>query len=224
MDLKDKIVVITGGTKGLGKAMAFCFLKNGSKVVVCSQEENRPENLEEEILWIKADVTKENEMKDLAEKVIRKFEKIDIWINNAGISMGHMPIEEIDSVFAHEVMEVNFFGTFFGSRSVMKHMKKQKFGTIINIISSRAFDPSPVSAVYSSSKWAVRGFTDLLRNILGKENISVIGIYPAGMRTNFYGKDEPTNYKNYMDPNDVAEKIIDNLKKETPEEELIIKE
>ncbi len=223
MQLKDKIVVITGGSKGLGKAMASCFLKEGSKVIVCSRDESEFINLEEGILGIKVDVTKENELQSLAEKVVTQFGRIDIWINNAGIGMEHVSIEEIDSVLAHEVMEVNFFGTFFGSRSVIKYMKKQKFGTILNIISSRAFDPSPLSSIYSSSKWAVRGFTELLRKTLSMENISVIAAYPAGMQTDFFGKTKPVDYKNYMEPEFVAEKIVENLKKETLEEELIIK-
>jgi NAD(P)-dependent dehydrogenase (short-subunit alcohol dehydrogenase family) len=222
MELKDKIVVITGGSKGLGKAMALRFLKDGAKVIVCSRDESEFVNLENGILGIKADVTKENELQNLAEKVVAQFGKLDIWINNAGVGMEHSLIEEIDSVLAHEVMEVNFFGTFFGSRSVIKYMKKQKFGTIVNIISSRAFDPSPLSAVYSSSKWAVRGFTELLRKALSTENISVIAIYPAGMQTDFFGKIKPVDYKNYMEPEFVAGKIVENLKKEIPEEELII--
>lgn len=223
MELKDKVIVITGGTRGLGKAMALGFLEYEAKVIVCSREEKRPEDLDEKVLWIKTDVTKENEMKNLADEVVEKFGKLDIWINNAGIGMDHESIEEVDSTLAHKVMEVNFFGTFFGSRSVMKYMKKQKSGTIINIISSRAFDPSPLSSVYSSSKWAVRGFTELLRKNFGMENVSVIGIYPAGMQTDFFGKNKPIDYENYMESEFVANKIIENLKKEKPKEELIIR-
>src|SRR3989344_7761260 len=116
MDLKDKVVVITGGSKGLGKTLALCFLKNGSKIAVCSRE-GKFKNLKNGIIGIKADVTKENEIKALAKKVINNFGKIDVWINNVGIGMGHMPIEKVGSKLAHKIMEVNFFGTFYGSRS-----------------------------------------------------------------------------------------------------------
>ena len=120
------------------------------------------------------------------------------------------------------VMEVNFFGTFYGCRSAMKYMKRQKSGIIINISSVRAFTPSPFSAVYSSSKWAVRGFTELLRVDLEPENVSVFGVYPAGMKTNFFGKNKPADYKDFMEPSFVADKIIQNLKLAKPENEMII--
>ncbi len=76
MELKDKIVVITGGTKGLGKALAFSFLKNKAKVVVCSRDEKRPEDLEENILWYKADVTKEEELQKLMDFVVDPGENV----------------------------------------------------------------------------------------------------------------------------------------------------
>ncbi len=223
MNLKNRIVVITGGSKGLGKALALCFLKEGSKIVVCSKNEEEPKNLENGIVGIKADVTKENDMKNLANFAMKKFGQIDIWINNVGTGMGHLPIEKVDSKQAHEVMDVNFFGTFYGSRSVMKYMKKKKSGVIINIISSRALVPSPFSAVYSSSKWAVRGFTKLLREALREYKIFVIAAYPSGMKTNFFGKAKPADYKDYMEPEFVAEKIVQNLKQSKPKDELIIK-
>jgi short-subunit dehydrogenase len=223
--LKNKTVVITGSTKGLGKALAIGFLSEGAKVVINSISKSEIKKVEKEIgaIGCAGDVTKENDMKKLADFAVKKFGKVDIWINNVGAGMAHLPIEKIDSKQAHKVMEVNFFGTFFASRSVMKYMKKQKRGTIVNIISSRALIPSPLSSVYSSSKWAVRGFTELLRTALKPENISVIAVYPSGMKTSFFGKIKPANYKNYMEPDFVAQKIIQNLKIAKPKEELIIK-
>jgi short-subunit dehydrogenase len=134
-----------------------------------------------------------------------------------------MPVEEVDVEKAHEVMEVNFFGTFYGSRSAIKYFKKQKHGTILNIISVRAFTPSPLSSIYSSSKWAVRGFTELLRTVLEPENISVIAVYPGGIQTEFFGKKKPLDYGKYMGSEFVAQKIIQNLKLTKPKKEIIIK-
>ena len=83
MDLKNKIVVITGGTKGLGKAMAISFIKNDAKVVVCSRIEDEIKAISKEgILGIRADVTKESELNNLLEVVKEKFSQVDIWINN----------------------------------------------------------------------------------------------------------------------------------------------
>lgn len=224
MNLKDKIVVITGSSRGLGKSLATLLLKEQAKVVMNGRSKEELQNASKEIGAIECvgDVTKEKDMQKLANFAVKKFGKVDIWINNAGASMAHMPIEKIDLAEAHKVMEINFFGTFNGSRSIMKYMKSRKSGTIVNIISSRALVPSVLSAVYSSSKWAVRGFTELLRTDLKDDNISVIAVYPSGMKTNFFGKIKPADYQNYMEPSYVAKKIIQNLKQEKPKEEISI--
>lgn len=225
MNLKNKIVIITGSTKGLGKALASAFLNEQAKVIINSRSKKELEKASKEIgaVSFMGDVDNENDMKKLADFAVKKFRKIDIWINNVGIGMGHMPIEKVDSKQAHKVMEVNFFGTFYGSRSAMKYMKKQKHGTIINILSSRAIVPDPLSSVYSSSKWAARGFTEVLRTALKPDQVSVIAVYPTGMKTDFFGKTKPKDYKNYMEPSYVAKKIIQNLKFRKPKEEIIIK-
>lgn len=223
MELKDKIIVITGGTKGLGKAMALCFLKNNAKVVVCSRDENEFENLEEGILGIKADVTKENELQNLSENVVAQFGRIDVWINNAGIWLPHMPIEETDWGRAHDLIEVNLFGTVYGSKIALHQMRKQNFGLIINILSTSALDGKINETAYCSSKFAAMGFTKSLKKEVDGKNIKVFAVYPGGMQTNLFDERKPEIYNSFMDPDEVANKIVGNLKKETPEEELIIK-
>jgi short-subunit dehydrogenase len=224
MNLKDKVVVITGSTEGLGKAMACGFLNEQAKVVINTQSKKELQEAMKEIgtVGFCGDVTKEKDMQKLADFAVKKFGKIDIWINNAGISMGHMPIEEVDAKKAHQVMEVNFFGTFYGCRSAMKYMKEQKNGILVNILSCRAIVPSPMSSVYSCSKWAGRGLTELLRGILKPGNISVIGVYPGSIKTCFWGGNKPAGYENYMEISYVVEKIIQNLKLDKPQEELTI--
>jgi NAD(P)-dependent dehydrogenase (short-subunit alcohol dehydrogenase family) len=222
MNLKNKIVVITGGSKGLGKALAFCFLKEGSKVVVCSKEGDF-ENLESGILGIKADVTKENEIQTLVEKVTSDFGKIDIWINNAGIWLPHKPIEETDWKRAHDLMEVNLFGTVYGSKIALDQMRKQDFGVIVNIVSTSGLDGKINETAYCASKFAAAGFTKSLAKEVDGGKIKVLGVYPGGMRTNLFDENKPKNYDEFMDPNFVAQKIIQNLKLEKPKEEIIIK-
>ena len=222
MDLKNKIIVITGGSKGLGKALALCFLKYGSKVVICSREGGF-KNLESEIIGIKADVTKENEIKNLAEKVINDFGRIDIWINNAGIWLPHASIEKTDWHKVHDLIEVNLFGTVYGSKASLVQMRKQGFGSIINILSTSALEGRAGSSGYSASKYAAAGFTKSLRKEVDGEKIKVFGIYPGGMQTGLFDEGRPENYAEFMDPNFVAENIVNNLLKKKPEEELIIK-
>ncbi|MFH1608503.1 MAG: SDR family oxidoreductase [Patescibacteria group bacterium] len=223
MNLENKVVVITGGTKGLGKAMAVSFLKNNAKVIVCSKSKKDFKNLEIGIVGKKADVTKEKELKKLADFVVKKFGQIDIWINNAGIWLPHLPIEETNWRRAHDLIEVNLFGTVYGSKIVLAQMKKQNFGYIVNIISTSALEGKINETAYCASKFAVDGFTKSLMKEVDGKNIKVLGVYPGGMRTNLFDEKIPENYNDFMDPNFVADKIIENLKKENPELELIIK-
>ncbi len=222
MDLKDKIVVITGGSKGLGQALALCFLKNDSKVVICSRE-GKIENFKSGIIGIKADVRKENELKALVKEVIKKFGKIDIWVNNAGIWLPHKPIEETDWERAHDLMEVNLFGMVYGSKTALTQMRKQNFGLIINIISTSGLDGKINETAYCASKFAATGFTKSLMKEVSGEKIKVLGVYPGGMQTNLFNESKPQNYIEFMDPNFVAGEIINNLQKKEPVEELIIK-
>lgn len=223
MKLKDKTIVITGGTKGLGKALADSFIQEGSNVIVCSRNQRELSNLSSNIIGIKADVTKEDELQNVINVVIEKFGQLDIWINNAGIWLPHSPIEEVDWKRAHDLIEVNLFGTVYGSKVSLIQMRKQGFGSIINIISTSALSGRSGSSAYCASKYAVDGFTKSLREELKDINIKIISIYPGGMKTNFFDEKKPNNYDDYMSSTYVSDLIIKNIKKEQPEEELIIK-
>ena len=221
MELKDKVVIITGGTRGLGKALALSFLKNGAKVVVCSRNERDLKDLEKEIIGIRADVTKEDELQKLLEFTIEKFNKLDIWINNAGIWLPHSLVENFDMEKVKKMFDVNVFGSMNGSRVALRFFKKQRFGCIVNIISDSALVGRPMSSTYSASKWAMNGFTKSVRE--ENKNISIFSIYPSGIKTDIFGENRPDDFDSFMDPNFVADKIIENLKKDKPDEELIIK-
>jgi uncharacterized protein len=223
MELKNKVVVITGGTKGLGKALSLCFLKNGSKVIVCAKDEKDFKDLEIGILGIKADVTKENELQNIVDIIKEKFGALDIWINNAGIWLPHLPIEETDWKRAHDLIEVNLFGTVYGSKVALAQMRKQGFGFIVNILSTSALEGKINETAYCSSKFAAMGFTKSLEKEVDGKKIRILAVYPGGMRTNLFDEKKPEKYDDYMDPNLVALKIVKNLKKNSPKEELIIK-
>ncbi len=223
MDLKNKAVIITGGSRGLGRALAVCFLKEGSKVIVCSRNADELKNLENGIIGIKADVTKEIEIQALSEKVIKDFNGIDIWINNAGIWLPHLPIEETDWKRAHNLMEVNLFGMVYGSKTALAQMRKQGFGFIVNIISTSGLDGKKDETAYCASKFAATGFTRSLAKEVDGKKIKILGVYPGGMKTNLFDENKPKNYNEFMDPNFVAQKIIENLKLQNPETELILR-
>jgi short-subunit dehydrogenase len=101
-------------------------------------------------------------------------------------------------------------------------MRKQNFGVIVNIISTSGLNGKVNETAYCSSKFAVKGFTESLMKEVDGKKIKVLGVYPGGMQTNLFDEKKPKNYKEFMEPSFVAEKIIQNLKLEKPEEELII--
>ena len=222
MNLKDKVVVITGASKGFGRALAEAFLEEGSKVSICATNEKEVEAVAKEIgaLGISADVTKEEDMIRLAEETVKNFSGIDIWINNAGIWLPHALIEDFDMQKVKKMFDVNVIGTMHGARVALRLMKQKGTGTIINVISDSALTGRPMSSAYSASKWAVNGFTKGIRE--ANKNLSILSIFPGGMKTDIFGGNKPKNFDDYMDAKEVAQKVIANLKLEKTKEELVI--
>jgi NAD(P)-dependent dehydrogenase (short-subunit alcohol dehydrogenase family) len=224
MNLKNKVVVITGSSKGFGLTLAKAFLKEGAKVVVNSIDEAKIKKTAEEIgsFGIYADVTKEEELEGLLKETIKKLGGIDIWINNAGLWMPHDFAENFDMDKVKKMFDVNVIGAMNGSRVALRYMKEKRSGTIVNIISDCALAPRPMSSTYCASKWAVNGFTKSIREENKDKNISILSVFPGGMKTDLFGENKPDNFDDFMDPEDVAMKVIDNLKQENPIEELVI--
>jgi len=221
MQIKNKIIVITGGTKGLGSSLSKLFSLKGNKIIVAARSIKK-ERLDNNIFSIQADVTRELDMKKLANFAVKNFNRIDIWINNAGIWLTHAPIEKVNIKKVYSAMNVNFFGTFFGSKYALMQMRKQKNGTIINILSSSALDGGVGSSGYCATKFAAAGFTKCLRYETAEDNIRIISVYTRGMKTSFFNEKKPNAYRDFMDPMYVAEKIISNLELKNPRQDLMI--
>jgi len=223
MKIRNKVIVITGGTSGLGKSLATLLVKRKNKVVVASRSIGKILLGKKAcILYVKTDVTKESDIKKLTKDSLNKFKKIDIWINNAGIWIPHAPIENINMKKFHEMMEVNLFGVVYGSKHALKQMRKQKKGTIINILSSSALDGSAGSSGYCASKFAASGFTKSLRLEVCKEGIDVISVYTRGMKTNLFNQGIPLKYHEFMSPDYVAKEVIKNIERSKPRQDLFI--
>ncbi len=222
MQLKDKIIVITGANRGLGRCLADVFLEKGAKVVAASRT---IEGLTatDSLVPVLTDVTKEQDQQNLAARTIEKFGRIDIWINNAGIWIPHVLAEEMDMKRVHEMFEVNLFGTMYGSIAALRQMRQQGSGIIVNIISTSALQGRPTSSAYAASKFAADGFTKSINLEAKDAGIKVIAVYPGGMKTHLFDENSPADYAQYMDPKDVAAKIIANLELDSPEEAQILK-
>jgi len=200
MKLKNKIALITGASKGIGKATALLFAKEGAKVAVnyFSSEKEAKSVVEEikkigsEAIAIKCDVSQEDQVKSMMNQVLNKFGKIDILVNNAGIVFD-VPFAERTVEQWKKTLDVNLLGTFLCSKYVSEPMKKSNNGKIINISSTNAIDCfSPEAMDYDASK---AGIIILTRN-LAKElapKIQVNAIAPGWVDTEM-NKDLPQDF------------------------------
>ncbi len=224
MNLQDKVIVITGASRGLGKALAQILARRKAKLLLGARSAEELEQVAREAnaSFVIADVSKEMDVGQLAARAIEKFGRIDVWINNAGVRIKRTPIEEVDTEKFHAMVEVNLFGTFYGSREALKQMRKQKSGVIVNILSTSASEGKPGASAYGASKMAAIGFTRFLRNEARDTGIKVIGVFPGGMRTSFHGGQVPKDYDTFLSPEGVAEKIVANLESDDPQEELTV--
>ena len=225
MELKNKVIVITGAGSGLGKELAYGFAEKGAHVVISGPTGKSLNSIAQEIngVAIAADARNEQEMTRVAEVAVTQFGRIDIWINNAGIWLPHASAEEMDMVRVREMVDVNLFGTMHGTRAALRVMKKQNSGAIINILSTSALEGRAGSSAYAASKYGAVGFTKSVRLEVNNSNIEVVVIYPGGMKTHIFDEKTPPDFERYMPPEFVAGKIIENMEKELPEEELVIR-
>lgn len=226
MKLIDAVVVITGASGGLGKALALALKEEGAKLVVSSRTNS--EALQSVASQtggspIAADVTKQEEVAALAGMAIKTYGRIDIWINNAGIWIPHAPFETFDMKRTHEMFDINVFGYMYGSQEALLQMKKQNSGVLINIISTSALEGRSGSAAYCASKYAVKGLTKSLQFEVEGSGVHVVAVYPGWMKTNLFDEQKPDNFDDFMDPTDVAKTIVSNIKQDKPLEELIIR-
>jgi len=225
MLLKNKVVVITGASLGLGKALAAQFIKAGCRVIISSENKKNLESTAEELSvdYFLADVTVYENLLNLGEYVFEKHGAIDIWVNNAGIQIAPSAAEEVNIKKLRQLFEVNFFGYFYGCQTALKYMKKQGSGLIININSTAGLQGKPGLSAYSSSKFAIKGLTESIRKEIINSNIKIYAVYPGGIQTDIYKEKYPDDIKEYMRADEVAEKVIKNLRSDNPSEDLIIK-
>jgi len=190
MELKDLVAVITGGGKGIGKAIAEKFFIEGARVVIWDMDLPLAKNVAtsldssgQKTMAIKVDITNEKEVEKAVSEVISEFGRIDILVNNAGISR-HRPIEEMTLEIFESVMKVNLTGTFLCCRAVTPIMKKQGRGKIINIASLGGRTGRPgVGVNYAASKAGVIGLTQTLARELGPSGIYSNAIAPGPILT-----------------------------------------
>jgi 3-oxoacyl-[acyl-carrier protein] reductase len=194
--LKDRVVIVTGGAHGIGKAYCKGFAASGARIVIADIDKAGADAAAREIgaqaLPIQVDVSDEEATKKMAAQVLDRFGGIDVLINNAAIfsvvPMNRGTIETIDPQEWDKLMAVNLRGLFFCCRAVLPTMRRQKFGKIINIASGTVFAGSPGRIHYVTSKSATIGFTRTLAREVGGDNINVNCLAPG----NTLSEENPT--------------------------------
>lgn len=190
MKLKNKVAIITGGSTGIGYAISEAYIEEGAKVAICGltleSAISAGKNIikkhpQAEILAIKVDVSNTNEVIEMVKKVINKWQKIDILINNAGICQTK-PIIDMSDEDYETVMNVNATGTFRCIREVTKYMKEYG-GSIINTSSMVGLYGGAYQTAYATSKYAINGITKCCAKELGQYKIRVNAVAPGVIET-----------------------------------------
>ena len=186
---KNKVVWITGASSGIGEALAKAFASEGAKLVLSARREEELNRVKKslnipdsDVLILPLDLSDTSKTNELTQKVISKFGKIDILINNGGISQRSLTLEtplEID----RKIMEINFFGTIALTKSVLPFMIKQKSGHIIVMSSIAGKFGFFFRSAYSASKHALHGFFEALRMEIFNDNIKVLIVCPGKIKT-----------------------------------------
>ncbi|HEY97674.1 MAG TPA: glucose 1-dehydrogenase [Dehalococcoidia bacterium] len=194
MRLENKVCIVTGSARGLGRAIALRCAQEGAKLTVCDILECEPvareiEANDGEVLALETDITSENDVAVMAQKTIERFGRIDVLVNNAGAIGGIeipdfiKPVEEMVAKDWDRYLEVNIKGTFNCCKAVMSYMKKQGQGSIVNIASTAGFNGSTHFLHYSTSKGGVMTMTRGLATALGEFNINVNAVAPGVVNT-----------------------------------------
>jgi len=182
--MKNKVVVITGGSSGIGKALAEVFGKQGAKIAITGRDmqalkitENELKNKGITVFSIQADVSKEMDNQRMAKAVVQEFGQIDVLINNAGISMRAL-FADLDTEVIRKVMDINFYGAVYATKYCLPYIQQTK-GSIVGISSIAGYRGLPARTGYSASKFALQGFLEALRTELLYEGVHVLIACPG---------------------------------------------
>ncbi len=213
--MMNKVAIITGAGRGIGKSIAIALAEKGIDVALVSRTMTELkttadiiEKIGRKALPIVADISNEKQVDNMVKEVANKFGNIDILVNNAGVGyfskVVEMKIDEFDQMFS-----VNMRGLFMATKSVLPYMIKQNSGDIINISSLAGRNAFVGGAGYSATKWGVIGFARSLMLEVRQHNIRVITICPGSVNTSF--SDRVKNPSRIPQPDDIAKVVIDAL-------------
>ncbi len=225
---KDKVVIVTGASSGIGEAIAREFSHRGSKVVLAARSSDKLseicsdlKSVNCEVAFIQTDVSNESECKNLIEKTIEKYGTIDILVNNAGISM-RATFMDVDLKVLHKLMDVNFWGTVYCTKYALPYLLESK-GSLIGVSSVAGFHGLPGRTGYSASKFAIHGLLETIRIENLRKGLHVMIIAPGFTSTDIRKHaltstgaeqgESPRNERNLMSPEYVAKWVLKGIRK-----------
>jgi len=224
MDLTGRVAIVTGGTRGIGRAIATALVSADVNVAITARNEKDVADAVSELNRIGhasgyvCDVRDFEQVKSTVARVAADLGGIDILVNNAGVGIFET-VESMSVEDFHAVLETNVFGVFYCCHEVIPLMKRRGGGYIINISSLAGANPHPRMAAYNASKFGLNGFSEALMQEVRHDNIKVSYIMPGSVNTEF-GGDSPSDANNWqLQPGDIAQAVMDLL--EYPDRSLV---
>jgi 3-oxoacyl-[acyl-carrier protein] reductase len=218
MEIAGKIAAVTGGTKGIGRAIAESLLRAGVNVSISARKEDEIERAVDELnglgggraVGFVCDVRDYAQVKPYVSGTAEQFGGVDILVNNAGVGI-FAPVESLSVEDFRTVIETNLCGVFYCCHEAIPLMKQRGGGYIINISSLAGANAHPQMAAYNASKFGLNGFSEALMQEVRHDNIKVSYIMPGSVNTEF-GGDEPSDAKSWqLQPSDVARVVMELL-------------
>jgi NAD(P)-dependent dehydrogenase (short-subunit alcohol dehydrogenase family) len=217
MKIENSVAVVTGGSKGIGYAIAETLAKSGAAAFICARDKgelrsavdslSRHGRADGEV----CDVRSEDQVRMFLEECERRFGGIDILVNNAGIGIMDKTVEEMSGNEFRQTLETNLFGVFYACHHALPMMKRRGGGYIINISSLAGQNAHPRMAAYNASKFGLNGFSEALMQEVRQDNIKVSYICPGSVNT-YFGGDTPTDEQAWqLQPADIAQVVVDLL-------------
>lgn len=217
MNLSGKTAVVTGGTKGVGYAIAEALVNAGASVYICARDNTEVSSAVTRLSasgkasGSACDVREEEQVRQVLAGANETFGGLDILINNAGVGYMSKTVEEMTGDEFRQTLETNLFGVFYACHHAIPLMKRRGGGYIINISSLAGQNAHPKMAAYNASKFGLNGFSEALMQEVRHDNIKVSYVCPGSVNT-YFGGDTPTDEKAWqLQSEDIAQVVIDLL-------------
>jgi len=218
MEIERKVAVVTGGTKGIGLAIAERLVKAGVRVFICGRSKSDLSKALSDLFphgqaaGEICDVRSEGQVRSMLDEASRVYGGVDILVNNAGVGIFGKTVEEMSGDDFRATLETNLFGVFYACHYAVPVMRSRGGGYIINISSLAGQNAHPKMAAYNASKFGLNGFSEALMQEVRQDDIKVSYICPGSVNT-YFGGDIPSDEKSWqIQPQDIAEVVMDLLR------------